>query len=197
MSLPPKKLTQYPVSRVSLMAVSSFEPHGLFALTSRGTFVSLPPITTDPVDIYGRIKRPGPGHADAYSVFDPCPWNESTDRAFGWHYATHSHIRIGKNGQGVVIVASVAEHPCSSPVPDSYFGTVTQALPPNVRAFAHAWLGYGGVLTDKTRHLAPSTRPYELHGLLFFKVPSTLAFSREVNLSTEEMRACKICFETF
>ena len=166
------------------------DQHGLFGLAASGKFVSVPGVTVPP----DPTKRPGPGPADAYSVLDPFPWNDSTTRAFGWHYATHSRVQVGQNGRGLVLEASRVLRPADATlVPDPYFGAVVNELPAKVRAFAADWLGEGEVMAQQTR--LPLHGIYELHGVLFFKVPPTLAFSSLVNLNPAELEECKTRFE--
>jgi hypothetical protein len=175
---------------------------GLFALTAHGEFIALPRITTSPTDHQGRVKRPGPGHADAYSIYEPYPWNESTDKAFGSHYATHSHVVVSPSGHGYVCVASVAPNPLPQETilfPDPYYGWTTERLPKKVQTVLEKWIGGPGAKLSHHSSLAltSSTRqaPYQWHGLLFFKVPGTLAFSSNVNLSPKEIQEWKQRFE--
>ena len=201
-SMQPQRRSKSPV-RDAPYVVRAHTPSdtGLFALTAEGKFVTLPRITTSPLDHYGRVKRPGPGHADAYSVYEPYPWNESTDRAFGSHYATHSHVAISPNGHGYVIVASTASPSNAETLhSDNYYGATANVPSKSVRDFIQEWVGGSAAKVSHNSEwaLTASTKQaaYHVHGVLFFKVPATLAFSSEVNISPQEIQQWKDRFVT-
>lgn len=146
-------------------------PKGLFALTAAGTFVTLPAITTSPLDAQGRRKMPGPGHSDAYSIYDPVPWNPLSDAAFGSdHPSTHTHVYTSPMGYGFAIVASADLEQSENLHPCNYFGSTTNTLHPAVKEFLDQWTG-GGVMDDSSFALKPRSRqrPYKYLGLLFSK----------------------------